>query len=170
MGVELRPGTPADTLFMCSVFRAALPLYQDLMPGILEANIANLETLESMGLSFAATGLEAHIFEHQGQAFGFSGTGILNPEQAYLATFYLLPEHQRHGLGTQALKLLCQLYAAQGFRTLLLQAHQRAPWAINFYLRNGFTEQARGPAAIAAALPTIAHLVETETLLLQRTL
>lgn len=170
MAIELRPGTRADTPFICRVFRAALPLYETLMPGILEANIANLETLESLGLSFAATGLEPHIFEHQGEAFGFSGVGILNPQQAYLATFYLLPEHQRQGWGSQALRLLCQLYAAQGFSEMLLQAHQQAPWAIDFYVRNGFSEQARGPEAIAEILPTLTHLIERETVLLTRPL
>jgi ribosomal protein S18 acetylase RimI-like enzyme len=170
MAIELRPGTQADTAFICRVFRAALPLYQNLMPGILEANIANLETMDTLGLSFAATGLEPHIFEHRGQAFGFSGVGILNPQQAYLATFYLLPEHQRKGWGGQALRILCQLYAAQGFSEMLLQAHQQAPWALNFYIGQGFSEQARGPEAIAKRLPTLRHLIEKETVLLTRPL
>lgn len=143
--LSLRPAQLNDNAFIRELFTAALPLYQQLMPGSFEANIENMDILTDKGLSFNATGLEGWIFENiqtasqlVQTAVGFAGIGVLNAKQAYMAALYFLPNQQRQGFGSTALQLLEADYLRQGFEQMLLLVHHQANWARDFYLRHHY--------------------------------
>ena len=148
--LTFRPANLADNEFIKSVFAAALPLYQELMPGSFEANLLNIDILTEKGLDFNATGLDGWILmsnlgltekaavQRPGQALGFAGIGPLNPQQVYMAALYLLPEYQQQGYGSIALKQLEADYRAQNFSEMLLLVHGKADWALHFYTRAGY--------------------------------
>lgn len=173
--LSLRPAHLQDNAFIRELFAAALPLYQNLMPGSLEANLENMDILTEKGLAFNATGLDGWIFEHglnsHNQPVGFAGIGPLNPDQAYMASLYFLPAQQRQGFGQQALNLLEFYYAGLGFKTMLLLVHHQAHWALNFYTRNGYLPISdQLPEIIAYGGEQLRHLHEPGLELMAKTL
>jgi len=55
-----------------------------------------------------------------------------------LIALYLLPEHQRKGYGTKVLNMVVDSLSQKGIKEVILLVHQKAYWAINFYVKNGF--------------------------------
>lgn len=146
---------------MQSVFQAAMPLYEPLNPGMLQANIDNLTLLTSKGLHFNTTGLEAWLISTPAESIGFAGIGAINPEQAYMAALYFLPEFQHKGFGSRALQWLENYYCALGYTEMLLLVHSHADWAQSFYLKAGYRVVAQDYASIVAyGSERIHHLIE----------
>lgn len=106
------------------------PLYDPLLPGAFDHEA---QVVERFGLS---TRYETLLLDAGGTRVGFAGLTRLRPGTAYLAQLYLLPQHQRHGHGTAALRLLetCWPETAE----LVLHVHREALWARAFYLRCGY--------------------------------
>lgn len=164
--IQLRPATFADNALIRQVFTAVLPLYQDLMPGTFEANLANIDILTARGLDFQATGLTGFVVVHRHVDCGFCGVAPLNARQAYLGAMHFLPAFQRQGLGTQAMAALEQHYARLGFQEMLMLVHARADWAQAFYRRLGYREIAADARAIGAyAGPALEPMLEAELVL-----
>lgn len=164
--IQLRPVVFADNVLIRQVFAAVLPLYQELMPGTFEANLANLDILSARGLDFNATGLTGFVVVHKGQDCGFCGVGPLNARQAYLGALHLLPAYQRQGVGSLALTALERHYARLGFQEMLMLVHARADWAQAFYRRLAYREIAHAPHAILAyAGPALEPMLQAELVL-----
>ena len=122
--VQISPLGFEDHAFVQSVFRAAMPLYEPLNPGMLQANIDNLELLTRKGLHFNTTGLEAWLISTPAESIGFAGIGALNTDQAYMAALYFSPEFQHKGYGSRALQWLEKYYLKDKCLLLVLVAYK----------------------------------------------
>lgn len=136
--LQLRPLQFSDNAFVSQVFASVLPLYRDLMPGVFEANLENMQILSQKGLDFQATGLLGELISVGPEPVGFLAVGPLNARQAYMAALHFLAEHQRKGYGSRALQQLEPYYRSKGFQEMLLLAHHQADWAVKFYQRNAY--------------------------------
>jgi|Deesub1362A_J573_1020465.scaffolds.fasta_scaffold01767_6 ribosomal protein S18 acetylase RimI-like enzyme len=130
--IEIISAVPDDSFFMARVMRSVIPLYEPIMPG----------AFERQALRFERDGLPRNynvsIIRLEGQPIGFVGFTSLTPEIAYLIALYLLPEHQRKGYGTKVLNMVVDSLSQKGIKEVILLVHQKAYWAINFYVKNGF--------------------------------
>lgn len=170
--LSLRTARLDDNAFIRSLFVAALPLYEALLPRSFPGNLTTLDILTAKGLDFSATGLDGWIAENpEGLPVGFAGVGPLNPDQAYMAALYLKPGHKRRGYGSEILARLEAHYEQAGFKELLLLVHARAPWALKFYQSQGYDTIATSKdAMIAYGGQRLEHLIEAELLLLGKPL
>jgi hypothetical protein len=169
--VALQLATRDDLPLIQAVFRDVLPLYRELMPGAFEGNIETIDILiETAEADFSATGLRAELILIDGQAQGILAWAALLKGPAYLAAMHFFSAVRRKGFGGKALALLEQTLIQAGFDTLFLLAHQEAPWAINFYLKQGYQILATEPAAILAQTgEQMAHLLMPGLVLIGKT-
>jgi ribosomal protein S18 acetylase RimI-like enzyme len=130
--IEIISAVPDDRSFMAQVMRSVIPLYEPIMPG----------AFERQALRFERDGLprtyNVSIIRLDGQPIGFVGLASLTPEITYLAGLYLLPEYQRKGYGTKVINIVVDSLSQKGVKEVILLVHQKAYWAINFYVKNGF--------------------------------
>lgn len=171
--ITLRSTILSDNPFIKEVFEQSVPLYAPLSPGMLEANVENIEILIAKNLTFDATGLDGWVLidQESGQQVGFGAIGGLNQLQAYMAGFYFLPQYQRKGFGRQALKRLEAHYRRKGYLEMLLLVHQGADWAQAFYLSQGYRIVAREfNQMIAYGGERLMHLIEPALWLMAKNL
>lgn len=160
-----------DNPFIKSVFSAVLPLYRELLPGIFEDNMQNMDILTEKGLSFEACGLSGYIIEAQQQPIGFAAIGLLKPHLGYLAALHFLPAYQRQGYGSQSMQELERRYRQQKIQELILLVHREATWARGFYTGLNYRVIAEAPASIISyAGPGIEHLIEPGLILMGKKL
>lgn len=163
----LRVAEIPDLPFIQQVFREVLPLYNELMPGTFEGNLETLDLLIETGQPFSVTGLCAELIEVKGQALGFLAWAVLDAGPVYLAALHFVASARRQGLGGRALALWEQALKSRGFDSVYLLAHRQAPWAVNFYLKQGYAVLAEDPVAILALTgEQIAHLLMPDMWLL----
>lgn len=169
--VQLSPLAFEDHAFVQKVFRAAMPLYEPLSPGMLQANIDNISLLTRQGLHFNTTGLEAWLISTTTEPIGFAGIGAINPRRAYMAALYFLPDFQQRGYGSLALQWLEGHYHSLGYSEILLLVHSRADWAQRFYQKAGYQVVAKEFASMVDYASTrIEHLIEPGLWLMAKTL
>jgi putative acetyltransferase len=122
----LRPATPEDADELAALHRAAM---NGAMPGL-----ADLHTPEE-DRSFVRDVVlqeEVWVAEVDGQPVGFVALGS-RAGAVYLQHLYVLPEHQRHGVGSE-LMAHAKTRRPDGFR---LWVFQRNEGARRFYEKHG---------------------------------
>ncbi|WP_373046113.1 GNAT family N-acetyltransferase [Vulgatibacter sp.] len=162
--MRLVAATDADRAFVARVWRAVAPRYEPLLPGAFEAEA---RAVERQGLS---SRYETLLLDGADGPVGFAGLATLTPRHAYLAQLYLLPERQRVGHGSEALRLL-EGRVPVTTEALVLHVHRDAGWARRFYEKNGYGLVAAdedGSRAWAGGL--LAGWTPASTLLLGRAL
>ncbi len=101
------------------------------------ALIASGTALDNADLKrlFRANGM--FVAEEEAQILGFGGVEVIATE--HLRWLYVLPESQRHGIGSKILKQLEEIVWQAGLSSLRVHS---APGAIEFYRRHGYREVA----------------------------
>lgn len=133
--LNLKQCTEADWPLLASALEAAHPLYTPVMG---DAFLKLAQRYRHNGppkpmdywcieVSGEVTGVTSGAFA------GFMAFELLSESSAYLIGLYLLPSQRSRGVGRCILKRLEGLLKAQGVKTLVLQAHEAASWAIDFY-------------------------------------
>ncbi len=122
-----------DLDFLAEVVESILPLYKDLIPGAFERQIQKFRVWRKFPINY-----EIWLIVNKGEPLGFFGAESLDSEVVYLAAFYLHNDYHRMRLGSMALEEFVTDLRGDGYKELLLFAHQEAYWAVNFYLKHDF--------------------------------
>jgi len=77
----------------------------------------------------------------QGEIIGLLTAGRPSEEVIYIARLYVLPGHQRKGIGAKLLDACVRYFS--GFQTLRLEVEAQNEKGMAFYRKQGFTETSR---------------------------
>ena len=137
--MNIRPATEAD-----------IPILRDLAQRIWRAcypGIITVEQIEFM-LGWMYSGEEIRrqlaarvpweIAELDGEPIGYLSWQCEDDGRVKISKLYVLPQHQRRGLGRQMLDHICGSARAVGARTVWMQVNKRNERAIGAYLKAGF--------------------------------
>lgn len=131
--LTLKQSTKADWPLLAKALEAAHPLYSPVMGD------AFLKLAQRYHHSGPPNPLDYWCIEVCGEFAGFMAFEMLSESCAYLIGLYLLPHRRSKGVGQRVIKRLEGLLKAQGVKTLVLQAHEAAGWAIDFYKAQDYT-------------------------------
>lgn len=132
--IEIKKATDDELDFVCQVCKSAQEIYSDIMPG---AFLKQGKKYEKFGLPLD---YDIHIITNNNNKIGFLGLTSLKEDSVYLVALYLLKEYYRQSYGSLTIDCLCKELKKKGVSEVVLQAHVKAHWAINFYKKNGFEE------------------------------
>ncbi len=76
-----------------------------------------------------------HLIYYNQTPIGFCAFESVTEDTVYLIGLYLLSEFKGRGLGARTLCQLEHYWSFMGFKQVLLQAHEAAHWAIDFYTK-----------------------------------
>lgn len=132
--IKLNKATHKELPFVCQVCKSTEEIYSQIMPG----------AFSKQGKKYEKFGLpidyDIHIIKNDEVPIGFLGLTQLSESSVYLVALYLLKEHYRQNYGSETIKCLGEILNDKGVSEIILQAHKKAHWAINFYKKNGFEE------------------------------
>jgi ribosomal protein S18 acetylase RimI-like enzyme len=98
--------------------------------------LAKFQSAESIHEQISGGRSYEIIYGAEGEPLGYLGYD-LGEDRLFLSKLYILPQHQRRGVGRWALLELCQRHPGLDIHlTVNKQNHN----AINFYLQNGFVK------------------------------
>jgi ribosomal protein S18 acetylase RimI-like enzyme len=147
-----------DISFIACVCRDAKQLYDPIMPGSFERQA---KRYEENGLP---TFYDIRIvYDDERSRVGFEAQTNICSDINYIIGLYILYEYQRKGYGTQVLRDLLVEAKEKGNKESVLLVHNKAKWALDFYLMNGFNIVAR------TELEAKAYLAEMEDLYIPNT-
>lgn len=89
-----------------------------------------LEDFERMGF---------YVYRSEGEIVGIAALAIEGEHTGRIHLVYILPEHQRRGIGTALVRYLEERAREIGLRRLRLLTVKKAYWAVNFYRRLGYS-------------------------------
>lgn len=132
MSIQFAPAKEEDLPFLAEVIRGAASFYDPILPG----------AFKKQAQRFLQKGLpdiyRVHVIKNEDHPIGFVGGRLLTPQTLYMAALYLLPLYQRKGFGRKILDALESEVRQMQVEKIVLLAHEKAYWAKNFYLQNGF--------------------------------
>lgn len=79
-----------------------------------------------------------YAYKSEGKIVGVAGLQIESEKTGRIHWVYLLPEHQRKGIGTAMVTYLERKAKEKGLKRLRLLTVGKASWAINFYKKLGY--------------------------------
>ncbi|MEW6232322.1 MAG: GNAT family N-acetyltransferase [Chloroflexota bacterium] len=79
-----------------------------------------------------------YIYKSEGKIVGVAALQIESEETGRIRWVYILPEHQRKGIGTALITHLERKARKIGLRRLRLLTVGKANWAVNFYKKLGY--------------------------------
>jgi len=80
-----------------------------------------------------------YVFEHVGEVVGVSALQVEDERMGSIHWVYVLPEHQRKGIGTALVRHLENKAKEIGLKRLWLLTVGKAYWAVDFYKKLGYT-------------------------------
>ena len=80
-----------------------------------------------------------YVFEHVGEVVGVSAIQVEDERMGSIHWVYVLPEHQRKGIGTALVRHLEGKAKEIGLKRLWLLTVGKAYWAVDFYKKLGYT-------------------------------
>jgi ribosomal protein S18 acetylase RimI-like enzyme len=136
----IRTAEPADAPDIAGVARRTWPVtYAGIIPDDVQRRL--LETWYSPPALTRAIGAGVFLVaERTGAVVGFVQLVRRSPESAELTRIYVLPEHQRAGVGTELLEAGIAACRTQGLGRVTVFVEQDNPVGRGFYRRRGFTE------------------------------
>jgi len=78
------------------------------------------------------------VFEVDSAIVGVASLEKVNEIEGMVHWVYVLPEHERTGVGTSIMRAVEEEAKKTGLKTLTLFANARAPWALGFYKKLGY--------------------------------
>lgn len=79
-----------------------------------------------------------YVYKSRGTIVGVAALEIENGTTGRIRWVYILPEHQRRGIGTALVTHIERISREIGLRRLRLLTVEKAKWAINFYKKFGY--------------------------------
>ena len=79
-----------------------------------------------------------YVFEHVGEVVGVSALQVEDERMGSIHWVYVLPEHQRKGIGTALVRHLESKAKEIGLKRLWLLTVGKAYWAVDFYKKLGY--------------------------------
>ncbi len=76
--------------------------------------------------------------DDQDQILGYVAFRKKNNITVWIGSLYVDPDHQRAGAGRVLLDAVEDFAKKENCKIIALETHQKAEWAINFYIKNGF--------------------------------
>ncbi len=138
----IAPAGPQDAEEILEVInRANREAYRNLIPPehFREPVLTLDELREAMGrMSF-------YLYRSAGRVVGVAALRREDAETGKLRWVYVLPEHQRQGIGTALVSFLEEQARALGLRRLYLRTVGGATWAVSFYRRLGYRPAGQVP-------------------------
>jgi GNAT superfamily N-acetyltransferase len=135
---DIRQATPRDIDALPEIERSAGQLFKT-YPGDLGIpeemyeqpnSVETFAAAQKRGRLWVATALE-----HTPIGFAL----VLDIDgYAHLEELDVLPAHQRQGIGSELLRVVCSWAKASGFPAVTLRTFRDVPWNAPFYLRRGF--------------------------------
>lgn len=133
MEISFKKARAEDRPFLAHVCREADRLYARIMPGNYKRLADNFEKND------LPEEYSIYIMKNCNQNIGFLGFASLNKKVMYLVGLFMLFDYQRQGYGSLALKQYLKILQADGYEKVILLAHKKARWAVDFYSKNNFT-------------------------------
>lgn len=130
--INIRKAESKDISFISDVCVETNDIYSEIMPG---AFLKQSEKYKNNGLPST---FDMYIINSEGKDIGFLGLQSIDNDTVYLPAIYLKKDFYRKSYGSKTLDLLFNQLKANGKKEILLQAHEKARWAINFYKKHGF--------------------------------
>ena len=137
--MQIRPATEADIPLLRDL---AQRIWRECYPGIITP-----EQIEFMlGWMYSdeeirrqlAEGVPWEIAELDGEPIGYLSWQREDDGRVKISKLYVLPPHQRRGLGWQMIEHICEQARALGAHSVWMQVNKRNERAIGAYLRAGF--------------------------------
>lgn len=137
--MQIRPAAEADIPQLRDL---AQRIWRECYPGII-----TLEQIEFMlGWMYSeeeirrqlAAGVPWEIAELDGEQVGYLSWQREDDGRVKISKLYVLPQHQRRGLGRRMLDHICEQARALGAPAVWLQVNKRNERAIGAYLKAGF--------------------------------
>jgi ribosomal protein S18 acetylase RimI-like enzyme len=137
--MKSRPATETDIPLLRNL---AQRIWHECYPGIISAQQIDF----MLGWMYGPDEIQAQmragvpweIVEDDGAAVGFLSFSLEPDGRAKLHKMYLLPSHQRRGIGQQLLAHVCDRARALGAREVWLQVNKLNAQAVGAYLKAGF--------------------------------
>ena len=80
-----------------------------------------------------------YVYRSEGKIVGVAALRIEDEHTGRIHLVYILPEHQRTGIGTALVRYLEEKAREIGLRRLRLLTIKKAYWAVNFYKELGYS-------------------------------
>ncbi|MCW3978896.1 MAG: GNAT family N-acetyltransferase [Candidatus Bathyarchaeota archaeon] len=82
--------------------------------------------------------LTFYVYKDEGDAIGVAALRVGGEGTGRVDWVYVLPEHQRRGVGTSLMNHIEDEAVGMGLRKLTLAANEDATWACDFYSKLGY--------------------------------
>jgi ribosomal protein S18 acetylase RimI-like enzyme len=79
-----------------------------------------------------------YVYRSEGEIVGVAALSVKSPGEGQIHWVYILPRHQRKGIGKALVKYLEQEAQERGLKRLKLHTVGTAIWAISFYRKLGY--------------------------------
>lgn len=132
--IELRAADVADLVYLADVCESVRPLYDPLMPGAFKRQAERFRSAQELPSNYMVM-----VILEEGERVGFVELQSICTDLLYLVALYIHANHHRNGIGGAVLERICTDAVKDGYRQIVLLAHERAVWAIQFYELHGFT-------------------------------
>jgi ribosomal protein S18 acetylase RimI-like enzyme len=137
--MEIRPATEADIPLLRDL---AHRIWRECYPGIITAEqiefmLGWMYSEEEIRRQLAA-GVPWEIAGLEDTPVGYLSWQREDDGRVKISKLYVLPQHQRRGLGSQMLEHICDISRANGAHAVWLQVNKRNERAIGAYLKAGF--------------------------------
>ena len=137
--MQIRPATEADIPLLRDL---AQRIWRECYPGIItpeqiEFMLGWMYSEEEIRRQLAAK-IPWEIAEHDGEPVGYLSWQREDDGRVKISKLYVLPQHQRRGLGRRMLEHICEHARTAGSHAVWLQVNKRNERAIGAYLKAGF--------------------------------
>jgi GNAT superfamily N-acetyltransferase len=87
-----------------------------------------------------------YAYKVEEDTVGVAALKVVGDDTGQIRWVYILPEHQRKGVGTSIIKHVENEAKRMGLKKLIIpDVHEKAYWARNFYTKLGYTAVGRTP-------------------------
>ena len=137
--MQIRPATEADIPLLRDL---AQRIWRECYPGIItpeqiEFMLGWMYSEEEIHRQLTA-GIPWEIAMLDGTPVGYVSWELDDDDSVKISKLYVLPQHQRRGLGARMLDHICECAHALGAHAIWLQVNKRNESAISAYLKAGF--------------------------------
>lgn len=128
----IREATDSDRHDIGHILHSVDPLYSSIMPGSFSRYA---DKIIAHGLP---TKYDSYVLENYSEVIGFIGTKDLDNSIGYVLALYIHHDQHGKGYGKQALDFIEDMFKSKQMNEIIIQVHEKAHWAINFYMKYGY--------------------------------
>jgi N-acetylglutamate synthase-like GNAT family acetyltransferase len=136
----IRPASNRDVEAMLRVINTSnAESYRRIIPAeyFKEPVLSRAELLEHL------TRMEFYVYQEDDEVVGVSALSRRDEAAGELRWVYVLPGHQRKGVGTALIESLEEKAREEGLSEMILFTDENASWAITFYEKLGYRREGK---------------------------